>query len=60
MIGPLRKLLDMLLAGTRRSTRVAKNQGIGDDDWTMERCLAWDESRVTLEDAVMLVYPMAR
>lgn len=47
VICPLQALVDELMAGTRRTKRVASNRGIHEEDWTVERDTWGEVAKVT-------------
>lgn len=56
VIGPLRELLEELLAATRRAKKVASTWAV---DRAIEREVPWEAVKGVLESAVTLAYPKA-
>lgn len=54
---PPRRRLETLLAGTKRTKRVARNRTIQEEARKKERRVVWDAAYETLENAVALACP---
>lgn len=54
VVGPLRKLLEELLAGTKCTKRVENNRILREEDWTMERAIAWLAAKNMIFESCML------